>query len=99
MIQACWLLSTAMQPSYIMIQAPRNQYSIHTKDFPTKNYVKYLAMIIKPKQFSQYLKAGSECVHTKYIGDQKLTGCSQNCGQSTNCNNKKRNKPTANYVP
>lgn len=68
-------------------------------DFPTKNCVKYLDMIIKPKEFSQYLKAGSECVYTKRTGDQILTGRSQNCGQSANFNNKKRNKPTANSVP
>lgn len=55
-------------------------FSVHQReayDFPTKNCVKYLAMIIKPKEFSQYLKAGSECVHTKHIAGQILTGCSQ----------------------
>ena len=52
-------------------------FSTHQReayDFPTKNCVKYLAMIIYPKEFSQYLKAGSECVYTKHIGDEILTG-------------------------
>lgn len=58
----------------------KSVFNIHQREsynFPTKNCVKYLAMIIKHKEFSQYLKAGSECVHTKHIGDQILTACSQ----------------------